>query len=155
MSSILWFAVTQDLEERTRAMKMKFNQYRNSSSSLPASDSEASYRPRSRDRERINRNMPSTVLRDRMDRSYDRYRDMERHRKKRGRGTSGSSQGSPFLDDSEIYAWNFCCLQSSARRSCLTTPSKVMHLKPVICPRSPKSQPSASGPRNRKGPIGN
>ena len=72
-------------------MKMRFNQYKHSSSSQPASDSEASYRPRSRDRERLGRSVPSGAMRDRMDRSYDRHRDVDRHRKRRGRGGCGYS----------------------------------------------------------------
>lgn len=75
------FKVTQDLEERARLLKMRMNAYRQSGTNLPASDTEATHRTRTKDRIRQH------GLRDRPDRSYDRTGDVERnHIRRRGRG---------------------------------------------------------------------
>ncbi|ELU13906.1 hypothetical protein CAPTEDRAFT_224324 [Capitella teleta] len=146
--------VTQDLEERTRAMKMRFNQYKNSSSQ-PASDSEASYKPRSRDQEKVNRNLPSSVIRDRMDRSYDRYRDPERHRKRRGRAEFSpevvsddalQSDASETSDMSEISKISTISLRSTQserpHRKLSEFASKMESRAGGNVHKAPKPQPS-------------
>ena len=84
------FSVTHDLEERARLMKLKMHAYRQSG--LTSSDNEATYRARSRDRDRVIGHR---------DRSYERSRDMERahhHRSRRWREIS------PEVSDEAVHS---------------------------------------------------
>lgn len=62
--------MTHDLEERARMMKLKMQAYKQSG---PMSDTEATYRARSRDRSSGSRAGSSS--RDRVERAYEKSRD--------------------------------------------------------------------------------
>ena len=110
--------MTHDLEERARMMKLKMQAYKQSG---PVSDTEATYRARSRDRSGGTRGGSSS--RDRMgERAYEKNRDplYKGHRTRR-RNDPGE-WGFVWFSGVVLYGWCLCGVGLLMwKRDCLAT----------------------------------